>query len=208
MRRWLLLAVCAVGCSDATPIPIRPVPAPHVPVIVVSGQSNSGLLAQIMTLYAPTRWAGLGGAPIALWSAIQHPRYENDWGWVWPDLAQQLTYAPAPDALVWIHGESDATDELIPQYEAAATELFARVRQITRPDFPIVIVGMGSYKFDVPRWEAMRVIQRRLAETIPHTAYVSSEGLDNNLGGQHLTEDGQRLLAPKVFAAVQALRGR
>lgn len=195
----------AIPLEAPTPIVTRPT-NPNVPIFLVSGQSNAAPLAGILTLYGPTRYAGSGGTPISAWDVVLHPLSPDDWRWVWPDLSQQF-YEPKPDAFVWFQGESDATDDLLPKYAAAAQDLFARVRATAgKPDLLIVIVGLENYTADRPHWDAMRAIERQLAANDPRARYVDTMDLPNYDGAQHLDPQGYATLAQRIVDVVMANR--
>lgn len=214
----LLLALFAAGCAGnptgPTPTPTQPpaatIPArpvnPAVPIFAVSGQSNACPLGNYLSLIGPTRFACSGGTPISAWSATPPSTFPTDWHWVWPDLAAVLTYAPPPDIFVWFQGESDATDELIPHYEPALADLLRRVRQATKPDLIIVVVGLEDFAGDRPRWEQIRAIQQRVVSADPRAVYVSTMDLPTCAAScQHLSEAGYSMLADRIVAAIHPL---
>lgn len=177
------------------------------PIFVVSGQSNAAPLAESLAHWTLTRFVGLGGAPISLWDTQPRPRYLNDFQWLWPDLAAVLSYRPMPDAFIWVQGESDATADLLPHYEAAARDLFRRVRALTKPDLLIVVVGVPDYVAKRPQWDAMRVIQQRLVQDDPHALYFSTLPYVNG-GGQHYASPEYARIAEAVFTVARERLGR
>ncbi|BCS35513.1 acetylxylan esterase [Luteitalea sp. TBR-22] len=123
----------------------------------------------------------VGGTRIDLWqpgafddATKSHP---------WDDAIARATAAlPSGTlkAILWHQGESDATPELAPAYEAKLHALIARFRTTLRaPEVPFIVGQLGQYP-DVPWDDARRIVDaahRSLPARVAHTAFVASDGL-------------------------------
>ena len=83
-------------------------------------------------------------------------------------------------AILWHQGESDATPELAPTYEAKLHDLIGRFRTtLGAPDVPFIVGQLGRFE-GVPWDDARRTVDaahRTLPGKVRRTAFVSSDGL-------------------------------
>jgi hypothetical protein len=156
--------------------------------------------------------AAVGGSPISSWepgaldSATKTHPYD--------DALARLRVALRAGKLrgiLWHQGESDATPALSVLYAARLRALIARFRaEAGDPKLPFVIGALGN--FGAKPWSAdmARVdsVHRAIAATVPHVAYVSSEGLRDKGDALHFDASSQRTFGERYAAAYLALVGR
>jgi hypothetical protein len=104
--------------------------------------------------------------------------------------------------ILWHQGEADGKMGERGTYEAALIELIERVRtECGNPEIPFVIGQLGRFK-ERP-WSAGRskvdAAQRNVAQTVPHCAFASSEGLEDRGDLTHFSAAAARELG-KRFA--------
>ena len=125
--------------------------------------------------------AAVGGSPIDAWQPGVY--YEPTKSHPWDDAIARARVAATSGtlkAILWHQGESDATPDLAPGYEAKLHDLIARLRTaLDAPDVPFIVGQLGQYP-DVP-WDASRrmvdAAHRALPGKVRRTAFVSSDGL-------------------------------
>jgi hypothetical protein len=154
----------------------------------------------------------VGGSPVSSWApgALDpatgtHP---------YDDALARLRIAQRTGKLrgiLWHQGESDATPALSVLYAARLRALIARFRaEAGDPKLPFVIGALGN--FGAKPWSAdmARVdsVHRAIAATVPHVAYVSSEGLRDKGDALHFDASSQRTFGERYAAAYLALVGR
>jgi hypothetical protein len=105
---------------------------------------------------------------------------------------------------LWHQGESDANAEASAVYEQRLHELIARFRkEFDAPDVPFVAGQMGQ--FDERPWDdAKRQVDaahRNLPESVPQTAFVSSDGLHHKGDEVHFDAESYRELGRRYAAA-------
>jgi hypothetical protein len=91
-----------------------------------------------------------------------------------------------PRALVWVQGESDATDEHAPRYEANLRAMLKRLRSDLEAPELVLLLGVNT-RFGNgknPHMPAIIAAQKAIAESLPHCAYVDTAGADT-LGPNH-----------------------
>lgn len=156
--------------------------------------------------------AAVGGSPISSWepgaldpATNTHP---------YDDALARLRVALRDGtlrAILWHQGESDATAALSPLYADKLRALIARFRaEAGDPNLPFVIGALG--RFGAKPWSAemQRVdsAHRAIAASVPHVAYVSSDGLLDKGDALHFDAASQRTFGERYAAAYLALVGR
>lgn len=123
----------------------------------------------------------VGGSPIDAWQpgAFYAPTRSHPWD----DALRRAKLALQSGVLkgiLWHQGESDANDKLAPGYEAKLHDLIQRLRaELAAPEVPFLAGQMGHFP-DSPWNEAQKQVDqahRDLPTRVPHTAFVSAEGL-------------------------------
>jgi len=154
----------------------------------------------------------VGGSPIDVWRPGQY--YEPTKSHPWDDAIRRARLALQAGTLkgvLWHQGESDSKPELAPTYEAKLHDLIARLRQeLNAPNAPFIAGQMG--KFTGVPWDAFRLqvdeIQRTLPAKVPHTAYVSAEGLNHKGDKVHFDAASYRILGQRYAQAYLTLTGK
>jgi hypothetical protein len=105
---------------------------------------------------------------------------------------------------LWHQGESDSTAALAPQYEMKLHDLVARLRTaLAAPAVPFIAGQLG--KFPDSPWNEFRVkvdqAHRDLPRKVPHTGFVSSEGLKHKGDKVHFDADSYRELGRRYAEA-------
>ena len=156
--------------------------------------------------------AAVGGSPISSWepgaldSATKTHPYD--------DALARLRIALRAGrvrAILWHQGESDATPALSVAYAAKLRTLIGRFRtDLGDPTLPFVIGQLGQ--FDGKPWtaEMQRVdsAHRAIAASVPHVAYVSSEGLRDKGDRLHFDAASQRRFGERYAEAYLRLATR
>lgn len=147
----------------------------------------------------------VGGSPISAWQPGEF--YQPTRSHPWDDAIARTDRALESGTLkgiLWHQGESDSSRELAPKYEARLHELIARFRSVLHaPDVPFIAGQLGQfpdslwsdYKRQVDR------AQRNLPQQVPHTAFVSSEGLKHKGDQTHFDSDSYREFGRRYAAA-------
>ena len=125
--------------------------------------------------------AAAGGSPIDTWTPGGY--HDQTKSHPWDDAVARARVAmPAGTlkAILWHQGESDATPELAPAYEAKLHALIARFRDtLGAPDVPFIVGQLG--RFEGVAWDDARrtvdAAHRALPDKVRRTAFVSSDGL-------------------------------
>lgn len=147
----------------------------------------------------------VGGSPIDTWSpGVFYPATKSH---PWDDMAKRLSIAlPSGTlkAILWHQGESDSKPELAPAYEAKLHDLIARFRQEAKaPQIPFIAGQMG--KFEGVPWTPEAVIvdqaHQQLPGKVPHTAFVSAEGLNHKGDRIHFDSASFRELGKRYAEA-------
>jgi hypothetical protein len=154
--------------------------------------------------------AAVGGSPVDAWrpGVFYPPTRSHPWD---DAIARARLAMPAGtlDGILWHQGESDATPELAPGYEAKLHDLIARFRAaLEAPDVPFIAGQMGRFPdhpWDDARTEVDRA-HRDLPGRVRHTAYVSAEGLAHKGDGVHFDAESYRVLGRRYAEAYTALR--
>jgi hypothetical protein len=140
--------------------------------------------------------AAVGGSPIDAWQPGYY--YNATQSHPWDDAMSRARLALRSGTLkgiLWHQGESDANRELAPKYEARLHDLIARMRaELTAPAVPFVVGQLGRFK-DSP-WNEFKTqvdqAHRDLPKKIPHTAFVSAEGLTDKGDKTHFNSESYR----------------
>ena len=147
----------------------------------------------------------VGGSPIDTWKpGVFYPATKSH---PWDDMVKRVEVAlPAGSlkGILWHQGESDSTPELAPVYEAKLHDLVKRLRELVKtPDVPFLAGQMG--KFDDVPWKPEAVIvdqaHQDLAKKVPHTSFVSAEGLKHKGDKVHFDSASFRELGKRYAAA-------
>jgi hypothetical protein len=114
-------------------------------------------------------------------------------------------------AILWHQGESDAHAGLSEHYADNLRALIARFRaDLNAPELPFVIGELG--RFPAKPWsdDVRRVdsVHRAIAATVPHVAYVSSDGLRDRGDTLHFDAASQREFGERYARAYLALIAR
>jgi hypothetical protein len=153
--------------------------------------------------------AAVGGSPIDVWQPGAF--YEPTRSHPWDDAIRRARLAMSSGTLsgiLWHQGESDATPDLAPAYEAKLHDLIRRFRaELQAPEVPVIVGQLGTFS-DRP-WDASRArvdqAHRAVADSVAHVAYVSAEGLAHKGDGVHFDADSYRELGRRYAAAWLAL---
>jgi hypothetical protein len=156
--------------------------------------------------------AAVGGSPIDAWQPGVF--YEPTKSHPWDDAIARARVGLASgtlQAILWHQGESDATPDLAPRYEAKLHDLIARFRAALEvPEVPFIVGQLGQYP-DVP-WDASRrmvdAAHRALPGKVRGTAFVSSEGLVHGDDKVHFDTPSLRELGRRYAEAYLSLSAR
>lgn len=153
--------------------------------------------------------AAVGGSPIDAWRPGVFYKATNSHPW--DDAIARVTAARTSGrvaAILWHQGESDATPELAPGYEAKLHDIIARLRTaLDAPDMPFIAGQLGQFP-DVPWDTARRTVDaahRSLPDKVPQTAFVSSDGLVHLGDKVHFDAASVRELGKRYAAAYATL---
>lgn len=146
----------------------------------------------------------VGGSPIDTWKpgAIHTDTRTPPW-----DDTMKRARAALPagtlKAILWHQGESDAKAGLATAYEPKVLDLVARFRrELNAPTVPFIAGAIG--RFDGAPWNEFQIqvdrAYRTLVERVPHTAYVSSEGLKDKGDKVHFDTPSYRELGRRYAA--------
>ena len=147
----------------------------------------------------------VGGSPIDTWKpGVFYPATQSQ---PLDDMVKRAAIALQAGTLkgiLWHQGESDATPELAPAYEAKLHDLIARLRkELNAPEVPFIVGQMG--KFEGVPWmpDAVLVDQAHqdLPKKVPHTACVSAAGLKHKGDKVHFDSPSFRELGKRYAAA-------
>lgn len=147
----------------------------------------------------------VGGSPIDTWvpGALDAATSTHPWDDMMKRARTALT-AGTLKGILWHQGESDSKPELAPAYEAKLHALIARFRKdLSAPEVPFIAGQMGRFA-DVP-WDSAksRVDQahQALPGKVPHTAFVSAEGLKHKGDKVHFDSAALRELGKRYAEA-------
>ena len=147
----------------------------------------------------------VGGSPIDAWQpGFLYPPTQSH---PWDDALRRAKLAlPAGTlrGILWHQGESDANRELAPGYAAKLQDLVARLRaELAAPNVPFIAGQLG--RFDGSPWSEFKTqvdqAHRALPANVPHTAFVSAEGLKDKGDKTHFDSDSYREFGRRYAAA-------
>jgi len=147
----------------------------------------------------------VGGSPIDAWQpGVFYPPTKSH---PWDDMVKRVGLAlPAGTlkGILWHQGESDSTEALAPAYGAKLRDLIKRMRELVKaPDVPFIAGQMG--KFEGVPWNPAKVhvdqAHQDLPKQVPHTAFVTAEGLNHKGDKVHFDSAAYRELGRRYAAA-------
>lgn len=147
----------------------------------------------------------VGGSPIDAWQPGVF--YDPTKSHPWDDAIRRAKLALQAGTLkgiLWHQGESDSKPELAPGYAAKLHDLIARLRrELNAPNVPFIAGQMGQFP-DAP-WDAARTqvdaVHRNLPAKVPHTAFVSAEGLQHKGDKVHFDAASYRMFGRRYAEA-------
>ena len=153
--------------------------------------------------------AAVGGSPIDTWQPGVY--YDATKSHPWDDAIARAQAAGASGtlkAILWHQGESDATPDLAPGYEAKLHDLIARFRTaLDAQDVPFIVGQLGQFP-GVP-WDAPRRMVDAAHRSVPgkvrRTAFVSSDGLVHGGDKVHFDTPSLRELGRRYAQAYLSL---
>lgn len=151
----------------------------------------------------------VGGSPIDSWQPGGY--HQQTKTHPYDDMLRRAKLAlPAGTlkGILWHQGESDSSPGKAEAYEAKLHALVARLRkQFDAPEMPFIAGQMG--RFEKRPWnDAKKMVDaahRDLPEKVPHTAFVSSDGLTDKGDGVHFDSRSYRELGRRYAKALLAL---
>ncbi|MBX7207890.1 MAG: sialate O-acetylesterase [Verrucomicrobiaceae bacterium] len=153
----------------------------------------------------------VGGSPIDAWKPGEF--YPPTKSHPWDDAMKRAALALPSGTLkgiLWHQGEADSTDALAPTYEAKLHDLIARLRkELSAPDVPFIAGQLGVFS-DAPWNEPKKTVDaahRALSSKVPHTAFVSAEGLHHRGDKVHFDSPSYRELGRRYTEAFKKLSG-
>lgn len=147
----------------------------------------------------------VGGSPIDTWKpGVYYPATKSH---PWDDMVKRVELAlPAGTlkGILWHQGESDSQPGLAENYAAKLHDLVKRLRELVKsPDVPFIAGQMGM--FDGVPWSPEKVLvdkaHRELPKQVPHTAFVTAEGLHHKGDKVHFDSAAYRELGKRYAAA-------
>lgn len=154
----------------------------------------------------------VGGSPIDAWKPGAY--YQPTQSHPWDDAlrrARQALEVGTLKGILWHQGESDSSAALAPAYEAKLHELIARFRrELKAPNAPFIVGQLGQFAGSPWNEHKQQVdrAHRALPQKIPHTAFVSSEGLKDKGDKTHFDADSYREFGKRYAAAYLKLTAR
>lgn len=151
----------------------------------------------------------VGGSPIDTWKPGAY--YDATRSHPWDDAMRRAKLALKSGTLkgiLWHQGESDSNSELAPGYETKLHDLIRRLRaELDAPDVPFIAGQMGRFA-DTPWNDPKKQVDkahRELPARVPHTAFVSSEGLQHKGDKVHFDAASYREFGKRYARAWQKL---
>ncbi len=147
----------------------------------------------------------VGGSPIASWEPGRY--YAATESHPYDDAirrAKQAIESGDLKAILWHQGESDAQPDAAALYERKLHQLIARFRKtLVAPNVPFIAGQMGQFA-ERPWTDARKLVDtahRRLGETVPHCAFVRSDGLSHKGDEVHFDSQSYRELGRRYAKA-------
>jgi hypothetical protein len=152
----------------------------------------------------------VGGSPIDAWKPGYF--YNATQSHPWDDAMRRARLALQAGTLkgiLWHQGESDSNREAAPAYEAKLHDLVSRMRaELNAPTVPFIVGQLG--RFEGSPWNEFKTqvdrAHRELPAKVPHTAFVSSEGLADKGDKTHFTAEAYREFGKRYAEAYLKLR--
>ena len=147
----------------------------------------------------------VGGSPIDTWKpGVFYPATKSH---PWDDMVKRVDLALPTGTLkgiLWHQGESDSQPGLAETYEAKLQDLVKRLRALVKaPKVPFIVGQMGM--FEGVAWTPEKVLvdkaHRDLPKEMPHTAFVTAEGLTHKGDEVHFDSAAYRELGKRYAAA-------
>ena len=147
----------------------------------------------------------VGGSPIDTWKpGVFYPATKSH---PWDDMVKRVELAlPAGTikGILWHQGESDSQAGLAETYAGKLSDLVKRLRELVKaPEVPFIAGQMGV--FDEAPWSPEKVLvdkaHRDLPKEVPHTAFVTAEGLHHKGDKVHFDSAAYRELGKRYAAA-------
>ena len=147
----------------------------------------------------------VGGSPIDTWKpGVFYPATKSH---PWDDMVKRVELAlPAGTikGILWHQGESDSQAGLAETYAGKLQDLVKRLRELVKaPEVPFIAGQMGV--FDEAPWSPEKVLvdkaHRDLPKEVPHTAFVTAEGLHHKGDNVHFDSAAYRELGKRYAAA-------
>lgn len=217
-----------IGCGHSPTAPSQAVAAPIAftgQTWACSGQSNASALCggieptgettiPALGAYATVIGSWGGGASIVAWDDTAADGQEH--GWLWLALRDSLQHTAQPvKALIFLQREADICgvdvlcqvghpiDEWWDNGNKGAwvtkmTSLVARVRRLTSPTLPVLLVQLG------PSYQGYQIERegRDYVASDPHARYIETSDIPYR-DGIHMTDAGYQQAAARI---AQALR--
>lgn len=156
--------------------------------------------------------AACGGSPISAWQPGQY--FDQTNSHPYDDALARARLALKHGTLrgiLWHQGESDRSPELAERYEAALTELIARLRrELAAHSVPFVLGQLGQFT-GAPWDDAARRVdlaQRNVAAQVPFTIFVPADGLTSKPDNLHFDARSLREFGKRYAAAFAKLEQR
>jgi len=112
-------------------------------------------------------------------------------------------------AILWHQGESDAHPGLASVYSQRLRALIDRFRSdLGAPDVPVLIGQLGQFRPWTAEDSTVDAAHRAAALTMPHVAFVGSEGLSHRGDSLHFDAASARELGRRFAATYDSLRRR
>ena len=104
--------------------------------------------------------------------------------------------------ILWHQGESDATAQLIPQYQDNLQKLFGIFRSYAGDEkLPIILGELGAYSKTPDNWNAINSIIKAYVASDPHSALITTRDLKHKGDFIHFDAEGQRLMGQRYADA-------
>lgn len=147
----------------------------------------------------------VGGSPISSWEPGAHDKATNTHPW---DDCLKRARAAIPHGvlkgILWHQGEGDSQPDRADVYEDKLHSLIQRFRkELDAEGVPFIAGQMGQFA-ERPWSEAKKQVDaahRHLPKKVPHTAFVSSEGLSHKGDEVHFDAESYRELGRRYARA-------
>ena len=152
--------------------------------------------------------AAVGGSSITLWvpgayDSVTHTHPYDD-----ALRRARLAMQRGPlVAVLWHQGEADANPDRAPEYSARLRALIERFRSdLGTPDVPVLVGQLGQFRPWTANDSTVDAAHRAMARTLPHVAFVSSDGLRDQGDALHFDAASAREMGRRFAAAYAAMR--